>query len=125
MVNRIETIMGRRQHKRLISDDKVEVVFRRRPRVDTPGGGWRYTGPEKKLRPQTVTLVPFKRRMTEFLVNTEMGNVKDMPYVLIGPPGLDIQEGDLFEYKNENYEVKTIDPMDRETRIAAQVDYYG
>lgn len=122
----VERIMGRRQIDALINADPVDVVFHRRTRVSTPGGGWKY-GEEVEVNdgePQEATLIPFKRRMTEFLVNTEIGEVPDLPYVLLGRHDLDVQPDDWFIVNGEKLEVKTID-LKREVRIAAHVDYYG
>lgn len=123
MVTVVERIMGRRQIDRMLDDEAVPIVFRRRTKVDTPGGGWKW-GTETALPAQMVCLIPFKRRMTDFLINTEAGEVANLPYVLVGPHDLDIQEGDLFTYQGDEFEVKTID-FKREIRTAAQVDYHG
>ena len=116
--------MGRRQVRALILADPISVRFIRREKISTPSGGWRW-GLETVLAPQRVTLIPFKRRMTEFLVNTELGDVPDLPYVMLGEWNLDVKEGDTFTHLGEKYEVKTIDLADRETKTAAHVDYYG
>lgn len=115
--------MARRQIDALIKADPIGVIFHRRAKVPTPGGGWRY-GPEVLLDTQQVTLIPFKRRMTEFLVNTELGEVADLPYVLLGRWDLNILPGDWFIYDGDKFEVKTIDLKD-EVRVAAHVDFYG
>jgi len=122
-VSRIERVMGRRQIEALILADPIDIVLIRREKIPAPGGGWRW-GPSTPLDPQQVTLIPFKRRMTEFLVNTEMGEVPDLPYVLVGRWNLDIERDDTFTYNGDQFEVKTID-IKEEIRIAAQVDYYG
>lgn len=119
----VERVAGRRQINQLINDDPIMVVFRRREKIDTHGGGWKW-GPEVSLPPQEVALIPFKRRMTEFLVNTELGNVPDLPYVLLGRWNLNIQKDDWFTYGGDKLQVQTID-LDREIRIAAHVDFFG
>ena len=119
----IARVMERRQIDALILADPVDIVLRRRVRVDMPGGGWKW-GPETPLPPQQVTLIPFKRRMTEFLVNTELGNVPDLPYVLVGRHTLDIRRDDWFEHNGDKFQVQTID-LKTEIRVAAHVDYFG
>ena len=121
--NAIERIMARRQIQALINSAPVDVVLNRKTKVSTPGGGWRW-GPSTPLAPQRVTLIPFKRRMTEFLVSTELGEVPDLPYVLLGLWDLDIAEEDWFEHNGDKFEVKTLD-LKKDVRIAAHVDYYG
>lgn len=115
--------MARRQIAALIKADPVNIVLKRKLKIDVPGGGWRW-GPETTLRPQTVTLVPFKRRLTEFLVNTELGDVPDLPYTIIGYPNLDIQKDDVFDWEGDTFIVRTLD-IKEEVRVAAQVDYLG
>jgi hypothetical protein len=115
--------MGRRQIDAIIREDPVMIVFNRRERIDVHGGGWRW-GADVPQAPQQVTLIPFKRRMVEFLINTELGNVPDLPYVLLGRWNLNIQEQDWFTYGGEKFTVQTID-LKREIRIAAHVDYFG
>lgn len=115
--------MGRRQLNQIIEDNKVSLIFRRTPKIEVAGGGWRF-GASISLPPQECALIPFKRRMTNFLINTELGNVEDLPYVLLGRWNLNIEKGDLFTYQGDEFEVKTID-FKTEIRIAAQVDYYG
>lgn len=119
----VERIMARRQIEALIKADPIMVSFRRRAKIAIHGGGWRY-GAETPITPQEVTLIPFKRRMTEFLNNTELGNVPDLPYVLLGRWNLDVQRGDQFSYGGDEFEVQTID-LDTEVRIACHVDYFG
>lgn len=116
--------MARRQIAAMIEADWILVTFRRRPRVETADGGWTF-GPEVALAPQKVRLIPFKRRMTEFLANTELGDVPDLPYILLGRHNLDIQRGDRFTYAQEEFEVKTLDIAEPEVKVVAHVDYYG
>lgn len=69
-------------------------------------------------------MVPFKRRMTEYLIDTQEGFIPNLPYVVIGRYRLDIRRGDQFELNGEQYRVETLD-LKRQIRIAAQVDYLG
>lgn len=115
--------MGRRQIDALIKSDPTNVTFKRRTKINVAGGGWRW-GPEQTLDPQEVKLTPFKRRMTEFLVDTQYGEVKDLPYIMVGRWNLDVEEGDTFWHQGEQYTVRTID-LDREERTACHIDYFG
>lgn len=115
--------MGRRQIDALILSDPIDVRLHRREKIVIPGSGWRW-GAEVTLQPQQATLIPFKRRMTEFLVSTEIGEVPDLPYVLLGRWNFDVEVKDWFEVNGEKFEVKTLD-LKKEVRIAAHVDYYG
>lgn len=116
--------MGRRQIDAIIRSDPSDVQFIRRTKVETASGGWKWVDPSTTLPEQTITLIPFKRRMTEFLVDTQYGPVPDLPYVIVGRYDLDVIEGDTFSLNGQYFIVKTID-VKREIRTAGQVDYYG
>lgn len=117
--------MSRRQIDAMIKADPAMIVFRRKSKVSDGAGGWRYE-PEAPLpAPQEVRLIPFKRRMTDFLVDTELGELPDLPYVLLGRHNLDIQQGDTFTYRGDEFEVKTLDISEPEVKTSAHVDYYG
>lgn len=124
VVSGVELIMSRRQIKEMIDSDPIEVQFRRRAKIPTPSGGYKL-GPEAPLDLQKVRLIPFKRRMTDFLVNTELGELSDLPYVLLGFHTLDCQKGDVFNCPLGEFEVKTFDIGEPEVKRAFQVDYYG
>lgn len=119
-----ERLMARRQIAELIRRDATVIHIQRKVKIpNTETGGWVWGDPVT-LPPQTVAFIPFKRRMTEYMVDTQYGNVPDLPYVVIGSPELDIAIGDTFIVDDECFEVKELD-IKREVRIAAQVDYYG
>lgn len=122
-LSRVELLASRRQIAAMIAADPVDIILKRKQKIDAPGGGWRW-GPETPLPPQTVTLVPFKRRLTEFLINTELGEIPNLPYVVVGDHTLDIKENDVFIWEADTFIVKTID-VKVEVRVAAQVDYLG
>ena len=123
VVEQVERIMARRQINALILADPIDIILTRRAKVPVPGGGWRF-GPPAPLDPQQVTIIPFKRRMSDALVGTELGEVVDLPYVVVGRHDLDIQRGDIFIYNGDKFEVKNVD-LKTEVRTAAHVDYYG
>lgn len=121
----VELIQARRQIDAMIRADAVMVTFLRREKVDTGDGGWRWGELAPLPAPQQIALIPFKRRMTEFLKNTELGEVSDLPYVLLGRYNLNVRKHDRFVISGQEYEVKTIDMGEPEVKTAAQVDYYG
>lgn len=123
----VARIMERRQIRALILSDPIELTLMRAEKVKQPSGGYKFGSLAPVLpngEPQIATLIPFKRRMTEFLVNTELGEVPDLPYVLLGFHTLDIKKDDVFDWEGDRFEVKTVD-LKQEVRIAAHVDYYG
>ena len=124
VTNRVEILMGRRQVNRLLHDEGIVISFSRQPKLQVAGGGWRLGAPVDVV-PQLVALIPFKRRMSEVLVNTELGNIENLPYVLIGTHLLNIERDDRFAWDGDEYQVKSVDPKNQDIRIAAIVDYFG
>ncbi len=125
MVVGAEKLMDRRQIAEMIRRDPIDVQFVRRPKIETGAGGWRW-GPAETLEPQRVCMIPFKRRMTDFLNNTELGDVPDLPYVLVGRHDLDVKKDDIFTVEGlGTFQVKTFDLSEPEVKTAVQVDYYG
>jgi hypothetical protein len=124
VVTGVERLMSRRQIDAMIKCDEAEVVFRRRTKVPTTNGGFTL-GSEVSLPPQKIRLIPFKRRMTEFIKNTELGNLPDLPYVLLGRHDLDCKRDDWFTLSGQNYCVKSEDIGEPEVKAAFQVDYYA
>lgn len=122
-MRQIEEIMGRRQIQAIIAADSISVILYRSPKISDGAGGFKL-GPPVPLEPQTAALIPFKRRMTEFLVNTEMGDVPDLPFVLLGMPTLNVERGDTFTWLGDHFKVETID-IKTNVRVAAHVDYFG
>jgi hypothetical protein len=107
----------------MIDSDPIEINITRTPKVPDGAGGF-VKGTPVTLSKQTVAIHPFKRRFSEMLVNTEMGDVVDYPYVVLGRPGLDIQRGDTFTWQGDQFVVHTVD-IKVDVRVKAQVDYYG
>lgn len=122
-VSNVERIMARRQINRMIEDDRVTVTFTRRERLSAPGGGWRWGNP-RTLDPQEAGLIPFKRRMSDFVINTELGQVIDGAYVLLGRHDFDVKREDTFELNGERFRVKQVD-VKTEIRVSAIIDYDG
>lgn len=125
VVKGVELVAARRQIDAMIKADPVAVVFRRKTKVETADGGWKWSDLLPLPDPQEIRLIPFKRRMTEFLKNTELGDVSDLPYVILGRHNLDVAKEDIFTINDQVYQVKTIDTAEPEVKTACQVDYYG
>jgi hypothetical protein len=62
--------------------------------------------------------------MTEFLVSTELGDVPDLPYTILGRHDFDVKKGDWFTWEGDKFEIITID-IKQEVRVAAHADYFG
>jgi hypothetical protein len=129
VINLTERIMARRQIEALILSDPIYVTLYRQVRRKTSDGAWSLSAStpvevDGQVKPQQVTLIPFKRRMSEFLVNTELGDVPDLPYVLLGRHNLNIQRHDTFTWQGQQFQVQTVD-LKEEVRIAAHIDYFG
>lgn len=124
VVSGVELVMSRRQIREMIMTDVFSVTLRRRTKIDQPSGGWKWSE-YASLAPQDVRLIPFKRRVTEFLVNTEIGDIPDLPYILLGFHDMDAKRGDRFTYRGDEFELITEDIGEPEVKCLFQVDYYG
>lgn len=123
VMNPTERIMARRQVAAEIASDPVEVAIIRRPKIDTGDGGWRW-GEDATLPPITVLIMPAKRRLGEMTVNTELGEVPNYPYILLGYHDADIKRDDSFYWNGDRFQVKTLHIKDQVSKTA-QIDYYG
>ena len=115
--NRVELLMRRRNVVEFREADELEVVLKRRAKIPS-AGGWKW-GPETPLAPQRVRIVPAKRRYGDETVNTEQGAIPTWPYVILGEPDMDIQEGDKFTWAGDDYIVKSIEADTEERTVAA------
>ena len=118
-----ELLMARRQIAALINSDPVDIILTRTPKVPDGAGGF-VKGPPITLPKQTVAIHPFKRRFSEMLTNTEMGDIVDYPYVVLGFPDLDIKRDDVFTWQGDTFKVHDLD-IKVDVRVKAQVDYFG
>ena len=118
-----ELLMARRQVAALINSDPVLIPLTRETKVSDGAGGF-IKGPDIVLPPQRVAIHLFKRRFSDMLVNTELGDVVDYPYVVVGFPTLDIARGDKFSWQGNQFEVHAVD-IKVDVRIKAHVDYEG
>lgn len=117
--------MERRQVEALIKYDPVEILFNRRTKISDGAGGYKWS-PYAPLPvgPQEVTLIPFKRRLADMTINTEMGHVVNYPWTIVAVPEVDIERGDRFIHNGDEFEVKFLDLKEYVRKMAA-VDYYS
>lgn len=99
----------RRNLSAFISADPVSIVLTRSTQVKTLAGGTT-KGMPVSLPPQQFRLVPFKRRLSNEIQNTQDGNLKLASYVLVGRYNVDVQRGDEFDHNGESYTVVDIEP---------------
>lgn len=89
-----------RSTKGFIDENPVELVLTRAARLRTTAGGWE-DGELTDLTPQRVRLVAQTNRNR---LNPD-GDVTVPAFVLVGLPGTDVAEGDIFSYQGNQYRV--------------------
>lgn len=119
----VERLMARRQVEAEIKTDPVEIIVTRRTKVSDGAGGWRW-GPPTPMPAQEVLITPAKRRLSDMLVNTELGQVVDYPYIILARHNADLKRDDVFFWQGDQFQVQTIH-IETEVSITAQVDYFG
>lgn len=122
-LQQVEKIMARRQVNQLILDDPEMIVFIRTEKIKQLDNSY-VDGPPLPLPPQQVCFIPFKRRLTESIINSEFGEIPGQPYVLLGRYTLDIERDDEFTWQGDKYIVKSLD-VKKEQHIVAQIDFKG
>lgn len=120
----VERQVARRQVEAMIKADPIWIQLRRREKIAELGNSWRW-GPEEILGPQQAMLVPFKRRLSEMLINTELGDLVELPYVLLGRHNLDAQKDDRFTWNGDEFVLKSKDIGEPEIKAVFIVDYFG
>lgn len=116
--------MARRQVQAEIQTDPVDIIPTRKTKVKDGSGGWRWSPPTPIDEPQTVLIAPAKRRLSDMIVNTELGNVVDYPFILVAKHDADIEQDDTFSWNGEQFQVKSIHIKTEVSKIV-QVDYFG
>ncbi len=104
-----ELLLRRRNLDAFIRADPVTITFSRPTQVNTGNGGWK-PGTPTVLPPQQMRFVPFKRRLSDEIVNTQDGYQMYGEYVLVGRPNIDAEKGDEFDHNGLHYRVKDIEP---------------
>ena len=115
--------MSRRQVDAEIKSDPVDIILERETWVNDGAGGQK-PGPSTPLKKQEVLIAPAKRRLSSMIVNTELGQVIDYPYIVLGRYNLDIKRGDTFVWQGDTFEVQSLHIKDEVSKVA-QVDYFG
>lgn len=124
-MNPIELIVRRRLVDAFIKADSVRVSFIRRVnRQKTEAGGWVSEPDLPPLSPQTVRLIPSKRRFDNGLINAEAGEIPKSEYLLLGSYRLDVRVTDIFLLDGLWYRVTGIIPNTTE-RTLCSVDLRG
>lgn len=100
----------RRNLNEFINADPVMVSFARPAQVQNVStGGW-VRGAVSTLNPQQFRLVPFKRRMSDSIQNTQDGPLRLADYILVGRYNVDVEVGDEFTHNGLLYNVTEIEP---------------
>jgi len=92
-----------------INADPVQISFVRYTETSDGAGGWVRNNP-RTLPPQTMRLVPYKRRLTTLTMHTEHGDMPDVQYSLIGMWNCDVQRWDECQYNGAWYKVMGLEP---------------
>lgn len=122
-LSHVELITARRQVNAEINADPVDVELRRRTKINDGAGGWKWSD-FVPLKAQEVTIIPAKRRLSEMLVNTELGDVVHAPYIILGRHNFDVQRGDRFTWNGDDFVVKEV-AIKIEVAKTCPVDYFG
>ena len=122
-MQRTELLMARRQVHAEILSDPVIITPVRRSQIADGSGGWRWSAPTPQL-PIQVLIAPAKRRLSDMLVNTELGDVPNYPYIVLARHTADLRRDDTFVWNGDEFEVKSIH-IKTQVSITAQVDYFG
>jgi len=105
----VELLSMRRQMDAFIAAQPLVLRLNRPVMTATAAGGYLEGEPEV-LSPQRFRLVPFKRRFTHQVVDTQDGDIPLTQYVLVGKFNANVQTDDYFEYKGTTYRVVGVEP---------------
>lgn len=122
-LSQVELVMARRQVQAIINSDPEWVVFNRTTLVKQPDNSYK-EGPSTPIAAQKVCFIPFKRRLTESIINSEFGEIPGQPYVLVGNYQLDVKRNDEFTWQGDKYVVQALD-IKKQQHIVAQIDFKG
>lgn len=118
--NAFELRIRRNNLRAYINADPVIVSFRRYPKVDDGAGGWK-KGPVQNIAPQTMRLVPYKRRLSSLTDHTSDGDIPNVQYSLVATIDADVQRWDEFTLNGAEYKVMGIEPKTQIRDIADRV----
>ena len=108
-MNSAELRLRRQNLQAYIQADPVTVSFRRYPQIDDGAGAW-IKGAVQNIAPQTMRLVPYKRRLSSLTDHTADGDVPNVQYSLVATIDVDVQRWDEFTLNNAEYKVMGIEP---------------
>lgn len=125
MMNAVELVVRRRLVRAFVQADAVSVQFiRRTARAKSEAGGW-VASVSAPLLPQTVRIIPSKRRYDHGLVNSEAGEIPHTEYLLLGLHNLDVAVDDTFTWQGDTYKVVGISLLEREERTLCAITFQG
>lgn len=111
-----------------IRADPLDIVLVRTEKKRTVSGGYVQVAPTP-LPPQQFRLVPFKRRLSNFVARTDDGEIPGEDWVLVGRINVDIQRDDTFTYNGDEYRIISIEPKtddrSKTDRVVAEVQMLG
>ncbi len=118
--NSLEIFARRRVLLQYIAADPVVVQFIRYTRPADGAGGWK-KGPaiSPGPSPQTMRLVPYKRRLTNLTDHTADGDIPNVQYSLVSRWDADVERWDEFFMNDAWFKVMGIEPK---TELAAMSD---
>lgn len=118
-----EKIMSRRLVQAHIQADRVTITLLRNGRVSDGAGGWISTASVPQT-PFDAAIIPAKRRLAEFMINTELGDLPKYPFILLAPHDTDIRREDTFYWQGDLFEVQSV-YIKTDVSTTAQIDYFG
>lgn len=108
----IEIKLRRKNLAAYIAADPVQISFTRYPRVDDGAGGW-IKGLPVTIVPQTMRLVPYKRRLSSLTDMVTAGEIPNVQYSLIAFYNADVERYDEFELEGEAMKVIGVEPKSK------------
>lgn len=124
-MNTLELKMRQRVMQGFISADSISITLTRKTKIASGNGSWTEGSPVT-LPPQKFRLVPFKRRLSKELANTQDGSIPLLDYVLVAPTGADVQRDDEFTYQGFQCKIVGVEPIstdgNRSDRVVAQFE---
>jgi hypothetical protein len=109
---RTEILLRRKNLLAYIAADPQIIVLTRYPRIDDGAGGWR-KGTPVEVGPQTMRLVPYKRRLSSLTDMVTAGEIPNAQYSLIGQYNADVERYDEFDLHGEWMKVIGVEPKSK------------
>ncbi len=123
-VSRAERVMSRRNVKAMVKGDRSQVVFTRVDLIPDGEGGFFESEPYD-LKPQEVSIIPFKKRLVDGIQVTEFGQVPGQAKTLLAEFDIDIKVNDTFTWRGQNYRVAELEPILADIHTVARLDLLG